>query len=49
MTYEVKITAVGEVRDADGNLIEQVPVEGVERLTHAELVERGMVPPEAGE
>jgi hypothetical protein len=31
--YELRITATGEVRDADGNLISSEPVEAVAVLT----------------
>lgn len=31
--YELRIVATGEVRDADGNLIEQRPVEATAVLT----------------
>lgn len=31
--YELRITATGEVRDADGNLIEQRPVEATAVVT----------------
>lgn len=31
--FEVTITATGEVRDADGNLIETVPVTGTTTMT----------------
>jgi hypothetical protein len=34
--FEIKIQAVGEVRDADGNLLETVPVESVITCTEAE-------------
>ena len=35
--YEVRVTATGEVRDADGNLISSTPVETTLTLTEAEL------------
>lgn len=34
--YELRITATGEVRDADGNLVETVPVEAVRTVTAEE-------------
>jgi hypothetical protein len=34
--YELKFTAVGEVRDADGNLISSTPVEATRIVTEAE-------------
>lgn len=34
--YQLKITATGEVRDADGNLVEQKPIEATAVLTEAE-------------
>lgn len=37
--YELKITASGEVRDAEGNLIEQVPIEQTVTLTADQLNE----------
>lgn len=35
--YEVKITAIGEVRDKDGNLISAEPVEFNQTMTESEL------------
>lgn len=35
--FEVVLTAVGEVRDAEGNLIESVPIEHRQIVTAAEL------------
>lgn len=37
MHYTVKIQALGEVRDADGNLISTEPVEAEMVVTEAEL------------
>lgn len=37
LMYEVKITAIGEVRDADGNLLSAEPVEFVQTMTEQEL------------
>lgn len=37
--FELRITATGEVRDADGNLLNQVPIESVQVVT-AEEAER---------
>ena len=37
LRFEVKITAVGEVRDADGNLISSEPVEATLNLTADEV------------
>lgn len=34
--YELRFTAVGEVRDADGNLISSTPVEATRVVTEAE-------------
>jgi hypothetical protein len=34
--FELRITATGEVRDADGNLISQEPIEATAILTEAE-------------
>ena len=49
--FELKIVATGEVRDAAGNLVEQIPIEQSHELTQeqvaalidgqAALVERG--------
>jgi hypothetical protein len=39
MKFSVKITAMGEVRDSDGNLVETVPVE-VEKIVTAEELEQ---------
>lgn len=35
--YEVKITAIGEVRDKDGNLIESVPIEVTKIMSEDEI------------
>ncbi len=37
--YQLKITASGEVRDSDGNLISSAPVEAIRTVTEAEAVE----------
>jgi hypothetical protein len=37
--YRVTITAVGEVRDSDGNLVEQIPIQESVDMTQAELDE----------
>jgi hypothetical protein len=37
--YEIKVTAVGEVRDSDGNLISAEPVEMTKTVTEQELRE----------
>lgn len=34
--YELRIIATGEVRDADGNLVEQVPIEATQVVTEAQ-------------
>jgi hypothetical protein len=44
--YEVVIQAAGEVRDADGNLLDTVTATSTERLTADELKARGITPPE---
>lgn len=36
--YEMRITAVGEVRDADGNLISSEPIETVQILTEEQVL-----------
>jgi hypothetical protein len=40
--FEVKVTANGEVRDADGNLLSTEPVEAVMHLTADQLAEMGL-------
>ena len=35
--YEMKITATGEVRDADGNLVSQEPIEVTRVVTQSEM------------
>lgn len=35
--FQLKITAIGEVRDADGNLLSAEPVESVLTVTESEL------------
>lgn len=37
--YQLKITATGEVRDKDGNLLNTTPVESVRTVTEAEALE----------
>jgi hypothetical protein len=37
--FEVTITAIGEVRDAEGNLIETVPIKTTRIVTESELRE----------
>jgi hypothetical protein len=37
LVFEIKIVAIGEVRDAEGNLIESVPIEGTRQVTESEL------------
>lgn len=39
LMFEVKITAVGEVRDKDGNLISAEPVEFVQTMSEQQLRE----------
>jgi predicted DNA-binding protein with PD1-like motif len=36
--YEVKITAIGEVRDADGNLLSSEPYESIQLMTKEEVI-----------
>ncbi len=36
--YELRITATGEVRDAEGNLIESRPVEAVATVTEEQAL-----------
>jgi hypothetical protein len=38
MMYTIKIEATGEIRDAEGNLIETIPVEGTREVTESELI-----------
>jgi hypothetical protein len=37
MRYEVKVTAIGEVRDKHGNLLSAEPVELVQTMSESEL------------
>ena len=39
LRFSMKVTAVGEVRDAEGNLVETVPVE-IEQIVTAEELEQ---------
>lgn len=39
LKFQVKIAAVGEVRDKDGNLISSEPIEEVMYVTEEELAE----------
>jgi hypothetical protein len=39
LMFEVKVTAMGEVRDADGNLISSTPVETTMHLTEEQVRE----------
>lgn len=36
--YEMTITAVGEVRDADGNLISSEPIKETQTITHEQML-----------
>lgn len=40
--FEVVISAVGEVRDADGNLVSSEPVEIRQNMTAAQIREAGI-------
>lgn len=42
MKFEVKITAIGEVRDADGNLLSSEPVEFSQMMSESELRAQGL-------
>lgn len=44
--FHVKVTAIGEVRDADGNLISSEPVNIETEMTQAELDAAGLTPEE---
>lgn len=46
LLYELAITATGEVRDAEGNLVSAEPVESKITVTEAQLKELGLTPPE---
>jgi hypothetical protein len=35
--FEIKVTAVGEVRDADGNLISAEPIEATQIVSESQL------------
>lgn len=39
LTFEVRVTATGEVRDPDGTLVSTVPVETTLTLTEQQLAE----------
>lgn len=43
-TFDLTISAVGEVRDADGNLIGTEPIEATMRVTADELAALGLTP-----
>lgn len=45
LRFEVKVTAVGEVRDADGNLLSTSPVESTMEVTADELAQMGLFEP----
>lgn len=45
LKFEVKVTATGEVRDADGNLISSEPIETTMVLTGDELDQLGIPHP----
>lgn len=40
--YQITVTATGEVRDADGNLISAEPVEATMEVTADQLAELGL-------
>lgn len=42
--YELAISASGEVRDADGNLLSTQPIESKITVTEAQLRELGLTP-----
>lgn len=42
--FDITITAVGEVRDADGNLVSTEPVEAHMQVTAEELAALGITP-----
>lgn len=44
--YELKVTATGEVRDAEGNLVSSEPVEATLTVTEAEAKALGYNPEE---
>jgi hypothetical protein len=44
--YELAITANGEVRDADGNLVSCEPLTSTITVTEAQLAELGLTAPE---
>ena len=44
--YELAVTATGEVRDAEGNLISSEPVAATVQVTEEQLREMGLAPPE---
>lgn len=46
--FRLTITAVGEVRDADGNLVSAEPVEAEIEVTADDLAALGITPPLEG-
>jgi hypothetical protein len=44
--YSIAVTATGEVRDAEGNLISSTPVEATMQVTEEQLAELGLTPDE---
>lgn len=46
--FDVTITATGEVRDAEGNLVSTEPVEATMRVTAEELAATGLTPTDEG-
>lgn len=46
LNYELAITATGEVRDADGNLVSSEPLTSTITVTESQLAELGLTPPE---
>lgn len=46
LLFEIKVTATGEVRDKDGNLISSTPVEfETKQVTAEQLAELGLTAP----
>ena len=43
--YEIKVEAMGEVRDADGNLISREPIVATQQVTAEQLEELGIPHP----
>lgn len=43
--YAITVTATGEVRDAEGNLLSSEPIESTIEVTEEQAVELGLIDP----